>query len=309
MAGFALGWYEADGTSRGAPSGKGLRPGIVLLSARAVGAPPAVAVKGAVAVELVHAFSLVHDDIMDGDERRRHRDTVWKAYGVGPAILTGDTLLALAMDTLARADTPRAAAAVRHLSSTLVDLVRGQAEDVAFESRPWSGPDAITVEEYQTMAAGKTGALLACAAGIGTLLGGGSPSAIEAMSAAGRHLGLAFQAVDDLIGIWGDPGVTGKPVLSDLRSAKKTLPVVAALSHGGQRAPRLAELLDARSDDEGRLLEAARLIQELGGLSYTRRQAELHLDQALRLLEFDELEPTAVGELAALSRFVVDRTH
>ncbi|WP_246492147.1 polyprenyl synthetase family protein [Actinomadura alba] len=308
MAGFALGWRELDGTSRVGQNGKGLRPAIVLLAARASGARPEAAVDGAVAIELVHTFSLVHDDIMDGDERRRHRDTVWKAYGVGPAVLTGDTLLALAMDTLAQAGTPQAAAALRRLSSTLLELVRGQAEDVAFESRPWSCPDAVTVEEYQAMAAGKTGALLACAAAVGALLGGGSPSATAAMSRLGRHLGLAFQAVDDLLGIWGDPEVTGKPVFSDLRSGKKTLPIVAALASGGDGASRLASLLGARPDDVT-LRRAAGLVRELGGLAYTRERAELHLHEALRLLEAPELERTAAGELAALARFVVDRAH
>jgi geranylgeranyl diphosphate synthase type I len=309
MATFTFGWCEADGAPREGRSGKALRPAIVLLSARAVGAPPATAVHGAVAVELVHAFSLVHDDIMDGDERRRHRQTVWKAYGVRPAVLTGNTLLALAMDTLAHADAPHTAAAVRQLTSALMGLLRGQAEDVALESRPWNGPAAVTTEEYHTMAAGKTGALLSCAAAIGTLLGGGPPSATTAMSRVGRHLGLAFQAIDDLLGIWGDPEVTGKPIFSDLRAGKKTLPVVAAMAHGADRAPRLAELLGARLDDDRTLRQAAELIRELGGLAYTRQQADLHLNHALRILETEELERTAARELAALSRFLVHRTH
>ncbi|MBC6458309.1 polyprenyl synthetase family protein [Actinomadura sp. HBU206391] len=308
MAGYALGLREVDGTSRVTPSGKGLRPAIVLLSARAVGARPEAAIDGAVAVELLHTFSLVHDDIMDGDERRRHRDTVWKAYGVGPSVLTGDTLLALAMDTLAQAGTPQASAALRRLSATLAELVQGQAEDVAFEVRPWTGPDAVTVKEYMAMAGGKTGALLACAGALGALLGGGSASATAAMSKLGRHLGLAFQAVDDLLGIWGDPEVTGKPVFSDLRSGKKTLPVVAALAHDRDGTSGLAALLGSRTDDVT-LRRAAGLIRELGGLAYTREQAELHVHEALRLLDIPELDRTAAGELAALARFLVDRTH
>lgn len=308
MATFTFGWCEADGTPRQGRSGKGLRPAIAVLCARAAGGPAAAGVPGAVAVELVHAFSLVHDDIMDGDERRRHRETLWKAYGVGPAVLTGDALLALAMDVLAQAEGV-SAATIKQLSTALVELVDGQAQDIAFEDRPLSGPDAVTVEEYLAMAVRKTGALLGCAAAMGALLGGGSAELSTAMSRMGRHLGLAFQAVDDLLGIWGDPDTTGKPVFGDLRRIKKTLPLVAAVATGDDRARRLADLLQARPDDEAALRRAAELIIEAGGRSFTRQQAALHLDQALHIIDTAGLEPTAAGELTTLARFLVHRTH
>jgi geranylgeranyl diphosphate synthase type I len=307
MAAFTFGWCEADGTPRETQSGKGLRPAFTMLCAEAAGAPAETAVPGAVAIELVHAFSLVHDDIMDGDEQRRHRDTVWKAYGIGPAVLTGDALLTLAIATLARAE--GAAETVGYLSTALVDLVHGEAEDLTFESRPWSGPRAVTVEEYNAMATRKTGSLLGAAAAIGAVLGGGSRSLGGQMLRMGRHLGLAFQAIDDLLGIRGDPDVTGKPVLSDLRQGKKTLPVVAAIGAGTEPARRLAELLDARQRDEDSLERAAELIDEAGGLSYTRDQAIRHLDQALEIIETAELDGRAARQLATLSRFMVHRTH
>jgi geranylgeranyl diphosphate synthase type I len=308
MALFSFGWVESDGTPRdtqgGTQGGKGLRPALAVLCAEGVGGSAADAIPGAVAVELVHAFSLVHDDIMDGDEQRRHRQTVWKAYGVGPAILTGDALLALAMDTLVRSTAEHAGAAVRRFSATLIELVRGQSEDVAFESRPWTGPGAVTVEEYCAMAAGKTGALLGCAAAVGALLGGGPTVVAEQMMRLGRQLGLAFQAVDDLLGIWGDPEVTGKPVFSDLRRGKKTLPVVAALAQGADPA-----LLSARPDDEGALRRSARVIEEAGGYNFAREYAEGRLDQAMTIIGTAGLTGPAAGRLAALSRFLVDRAR
>jgi geranylgeranyl diphosphate synthase type I len=314
MAAFSFGWCEVDGTPREAHSGKGLRPAIAVLSAEGAGGAPETAVTGAVAVELVHAFSLIHDDIMDGDELRRHRETVWKAYGVGPAVLAGDALLALAMDTLTGAEgaTPALGA---EMSRALVDLVHGQAEDVAFESRPWSGPGAVTPEEYRAMASRKTGSLLGCAAALGTLLGGGSPELGAAMSLMGRHLGVAFQAVDDLLGICGDPAATGKPVFSDLRRGKKTLPVVAAIAGGTEPGRRLAEILGSGAKDEGVpkdedvLREAATLIEEAGGLSYAREQADLYLGRASHILDTAGLDPTAAGELMILADFLVRRTH
>jgi geranylgeranyl diphosphate synthase, type I len=304
MALFSFGWVESDGTPRDAHGGKGLRPALAMLCAEGARGSAADAIPGAVAVELVHAFSLVHDDIMDGDEWRRHRQTVWKAYGIGPAVLTGDALLALAMDTLAHAATERAEATVRHFSTTLVELVRGQSEDVAFESRPWTGTGAVTVREYCAMAAAKTGALLGCAAAMGALLGGGPPALAEQMMRLGRHLGLAFQAVDDLLGIWGDPEVTGKPIFSDLRRGKKTLPVVAALAQGADAAP-----LSARPEDEETLRQSARLIEQAGGHTFTREYAQAQLDQALAVIGAAGLAEPAARELTALARFLVDRVH
>jgi geranylgeranyl diphosphate synthase type I len=309
MATFTFGWSEADGTPRDDQSGKGLRPAIALLCAQAVGAPAAAGVPGAAAVELVHAFSLVHDDIMDGDERRRHRETAWKAYGVGPAVLAGDALLALAMSTLARTASTNATATLAPLSNALIELVHGQAEDVAFENRPWIGPRAVTVAEYQDMAARKTGALLGCAASIGALLGGAAPALADAMARMGRHLGIAFQAIDDLLGIWGDPEITGKPVFNDLRQGKKTLPIVAALERDTEPGRRLAELLANRPADVRTLRRAADLINAAGGRSFTRAQAERHLDNALGIIDSAGLDDRAAGELTELSRFLVERTH
>lgn len=310
MAAFTFGWAGSDGApvegSR-TGGGKGLRPAFALLCAEGVGAPAEVAVPGAVAVELVHAFSLVHDDIMDGDERRRHRETTWKAYGVGPAVLAGDALLALAVATLSQVPGDRGAAAISRLSRALLELVHGQSEDVAFETRPWLGPEAVTVAEYLAMASGKTGSLLGCAAAIGTLLGGGPATLADAMEQMGGELGAAFQAVDDLLGIWGDPAVTGKPVLSDLRQGKKTLPVIAALEAGTQPARRLAELLDAGPLDEAGCLRARELISDAGGRAFAAEQAALHLDGALKIIETAGLTAAAAGDLMMLARFLVNR--
>ncbi|ONH34242.1 polyprenyl synthetase family protein [Protofrankia sp. BMG5.30] len=336
MASFTFDWCDSDGTptvrgtgnnsgggnsgggngNGGGGGGKALRPALAVLAAEAVGAPAQAAVAGAVAVELVHAFSLVHDDIMDGDERRRHRATAWKAFGVGPAVLAGDALLALALDTLAHS-TGRLAPATRSaamslLSTSLVELVNGQAADIAFEYRPWTGPDAVTVEEYRTMATRKTGSLLGCASALGALLGGAPPEMVTAMSLVGRDLGTAFQAVDDLLGIWGDPAVTGKPVFNDLRLRKKTLPVICALAGSTASAQQLADLLAMpldTPDAEWTLRRTAALISKAGGRSFTTAQAHLHLDRALRTLDSAAMERTAAAELITLSEFVVNRTH
>lgn len=296
---FTFGWRDADGAVLPGEGGKGVRPALAGLAAAAAGGAPEDAVPGAVAVEFVHAFSLVHDDIMDGDELRRHRQTAWKAYGIGPAVLAGDGLLALALDTLARTGN---ADAVLRLTSVLVELVNGQAADTAFESRPWSGPDAVTVEEYREMAVGKTASLLGCAASIGWLLGGGDREGAEKMDRMGRHLGLAFQAVDDLLGIWGETEATGKAVYNDLRQGKKSLPVVAALRSGDEELARLLEACPAE-DDEAR--RAALLIERAGGREYAEELAERELAAALAII--DEVGGPGGAEMAALAHYIVSR--
>ncbi|MEU0811251.1 polyprenyl synthetase family protein [Streptomyces sp. NPDC005970] len=314
MAAFSFGWCEVGGGPAVRPGGgKGVRQALAVLGAEAAGAPGAAAIPGAVAVELVHAFSLLHDDIMDGDETRRRRATVWKAYGTGPAVLAGDALFALAVQTLAESPGPHGGAAIRHLSGALGDLVRGQAEDLLFESRPWTGPDAVRAAEYRAMAEAKTGALLGCAAALGAVLAGAPEPVVTALDRAGRHLGVAFQAVDDLLGMWGDPEVTGKPVHGDLRRRKKTLPVLAALAADGPAARELAALLtaDPGTADPGTsdaaVRRAAELVERAGGRATTLAEAHHHLDAARACLASVPLAPAAAGELLGLMPFLVDR--
>ncbi len=299
VSGFTFGWMEADGTPRRGDGGKRVRPALAGQAAVSAGGRVEDAAPGAVAMEFVHAFSLVHDDIMDGDELRRHRASAWKAYGVSAAILAGDGLLALALDILAGSGRT---GAVGRLASTLVELVNGQAADTAFEERPWIGPKAVQVEEYRAMAVGKTASLLGCATAVGWLLGGGDEAGAVRMDRMGRHLGLAFQAVDDLLGIWGDPEVTGKAVYNDLRQGKKSLPVVAALRSGNEE---LARLLEARPEGEAEARRAAALIEREGGRQYAEELAEGELAAALAII--DEVGGPGGAELAALARYVVSR--
>ncbi|MET9393038.1 polyprenyl synthetase family protein [Streptomyces sp. NPDC006624] len=299
MAAYSLGWCEVGGAPAAASGGKGVRQALAVLGAEAAGAPGRAGVAAAVAVELVHTFSLLHDDIMDGDTARRRRPTVWKAYGTGPAVLAGDALFALAVETLA--EQPGGAAAVRTLSVALRDLVRGQADDLLFAERPWTGPGRVRPGEYRSMAEHKTGALLGCAAGLGGVLGGAEPGTVAALDRAGRHLGIAFQIVDDVLGIWGDPRVTGKPVHGDLRERKKTFPVLVAL--GSPAGGRLAALLES-GDDPG---AAAALIEEAGGRSAAMAEARRHVTAVEAALAHVPLDPGAAGELRSLLAYLTHR--
>jgi geranylgeranyl diphosphate synthase type I len=299
MAGYSFGWCEVGGAPAAAPGGKGVRQALAVLGAEAAGADGRAGVPAAVAVELVHAFSLLHDDVMDGDATRRRRPAVWKAYGTGPAVLAGDALFALAVEILASA--PQGAGTVRLLSAALADLVRGQADDLLFATRPWTGPERVTPEEYRSMAEGKTGALLGCAAALGAVLGGADAATAGALDRAGRHLGVAFQLVDDVLGIWGDPAVTGKPVGGDLRQRKKTYPVLAAL--GPPAARGLPELLDT----PGRAAQAAALIEAAGGRTAALTEARAHTAAARTLIAEAPLATEAAGHLLHLLDHLMDR--
>lgn len=311
VASYHLGWTEADGTSRTGSAGKAVRPALALLSARLAGAPVEVGVPGAVAVELVHAFSLLHDDVMDRDAQRRHRPTVWALWGEPCAILAGDALQALALQVLLRSSSPHAPQAATLLLDTIQELVRGQSEDVAFERRA-----SVTVAECQRMAAGKTGSLLSASTAIGAVLAGAPVPTVQVLASYGHHLGAAFQLVDDLLGIWGDPAVTGKPVLADLRARKKSLPVTYALASGGEPARALAqwyaagspgEPLAGREDSEEELREAAALVEACGGRRWASEQARWHMHQAEVELRSAGLPAEPTAELVGLGRFVVER--
>ncbi len=311
VAAYHFGWIDAEGNPARGDGGKAVRPALALLSAEAAGAEPEAGVPGAVAVELVHNFSLLHDDLMDGDEQRRHRDTVWKVHGPAQAILVGDALFALANEVLLEMGTAEAARATRRLTLATRKLIDGQAQDISYEHR-----EKVTVAECLEMEGNKTGALLACSASIGAVLGGADEATADALEAYGHHLGLAFQAVDDLLGIWGDPEATGKKTWSDLRQRKKSLPVVAALAEDGPAARRLGELLaeDATKSQEEfedfseeEFAARAELIERAGGREWTLREARRRHATALEALERVEMPGLVRERFAALADFVVVR--
>ncbi|HEY0558681.1 MAG TPA: polyprenyl synthetase family protein [Frankiaceae bacterium] len=303
LASYHLGWTDAEGRPREAPGGKAVRPALALLSAQAAGAPALVGVPGAVAVELVHNFSLLHDDLMDGDVERRHRPTVWALWGPASAILTGDALLTLATQVLLDAETPQAAAATRLLAEATQELMRGQVEDLAFERR-----DDVTAAECVAMAGGKTAALLRASAAIGAVLAGAPSPVVEGLSVFGWELGLAFQFVDDLLGIWGESSQTGKPVLNDLRSRKKSLPVTFAMRSGTAAGEELARWISADGEPtEADLRHAADLVVAAGGRDWAVSEAQRRMAVGEQALGGLGLAPPVHEALCALGRFVVGR--
>jgi geranylgeranyl diphosphate synthase, type I len=301
-ASYHMGWCDADGKPASSGGGKAVRPALALLGAEAVGATASVGLPGAVAVELVHNFSLLHDDLLDGDTERRHRRTVWSIWGAGAAILAGDSMLALAHEIVLESPSPAAAKAAWLLATTTRELTRGQVQDLAFETR-----QDVTLNECIDMAGGKTGSLLAASAAIGAVLADAPAETVAALTTFGAQIGIAFQLVDDVLGIWGDPEVTGKSVYSDLKSRKKSLPVTYALDDT-QRGAELREWFTAPGEpDDASLRGIADALEAAGGRDWALAEAGRRMKLAEQALSTVNLVPHVRDEMLELAEFIVDR--
>ena len=286
MLAYHLGW-EGEGAGPQA-SGKRIRPLLVLLTCGAAGGDWQRSLPAAAAVELVHNFSLIHDDIQDNGLLRRGRPTVWTKWGVAQAINAGDAMFALAQIALLRlrqtASPAIALEALHILLHTCLHLTQGQYLDIAYERAEGFG-----LEAYWEMVAGKTAALIAACTELGALVAEVPEARRAAFRRFGERLGLAFQAQDDLLGIWGDQARTGKSAQSDLLSGKKTLPVLYGLSCGGAFAARMKQ--GALQPDE--IPHLAAQLEAEGGRQFTEETVHRLTEQALHALE--EAQPS--GEM------------
>ncbi|MGN6414657.1 hydroxysqualene dehydroxylase HpnE [Flexivirga sp.] len=297
---YHLGFVDKRGNPVREDGGKKLRPMLALLAAQAVRADPAQAVSGAAALELLHNFSLVHDDIMDRDRTRRHRETVWSVWDEATAILGGDAMHALAFETVLADPGPHAAEAGHLLAATTRDLIRGQILDMGFEQR-----HTVSLGECRAMAAAKTGALLRCSTELPAVLLGASHDQRTALATYGRAVGDAFQLVDDLLGIWGVPSVTGKSNHSDLRAKKRSLPVTWALEQPGQRA--LAAWVDSGEPTDSEVARIATQLDQLGARQWCRESADAAICEAVDALHRADLDETAVTGLTEVAHYVAGR--
>ncbi len=282
MIRYHLGFESSSGQPAGGPEGKLLRPTLLLFSCEAVGGKWRRALPAAGALELVHDFSLVHDDIQDQDAQRHHRPTLWSLWGVAQAINAGDALQALAglaLGDLAEQGIPASqlTEAQAILARATLKLIEGQVQDLDFE-----GHLELKPAGYLEMIAGKTGALFQVAFQMGALLGRAEPETIAALAAGGRHLGLAFQIRDDILGLWGAEDQTGKAGVSDLARHKLTLPLIYALERAGE-AEREALLRFYRAEPET-LPSATQIIQILDRLAVRQEARALMQAETERAL-------------------------
>ncbi len=292
MLGYHLGLDEPDG-----PRGKRMRPLLGLLTYQALTGSYRAALPGAAAVELGHNFSLVHDDIEDADQERRHRPTLWAIWGVPLAINAGDALFALSRLALYRLlgdgfSEARVLALMRVYDETCLALCEGQFMDISFERR-----DDVTVEEYFAMIGKKTAALVGASVQAGAILATDDPETIEAFRHFGYHLGLAFQMADDVKGSFWTTAESGKPEAGDIRKRKKTLPLVWALQHASE--PDVARLREiyAGGQTADRPMSGSEVdeVLEILGRSGAREQA-LEEARHYRDLAITDIDALPVGD-------------
>ncbi|PWH18206.1 MAG: polyprenyl synthetase [Anaerolineae bacterium] len=300
MLTYHMGW-SGEGAGPEA-TGKRIRPLLVLLSAAGCGADWNAALPAAAAVELVHNFSLVHDDVQDNSDKRRGRPTVWVKWGVPMAINVGDALFVLAnqavLDLSARYPAEIVIKAARILQETCLDLTRGQYLDMSYQGRR-----DLQIEDYWPMIGGKTAALLAACTAIGALLGGADDPTQQAYRSFGHSLGLAFQVQDDLLGIWGDEALTGKSAASDLVEGKNSLPVLVGLSKRGKFAARWAQ--GPIHPEE--VQEVADLLASESAYGYTYEAAKQMTDLALNSLRVADPQGEAGAALFELAEKLLSR--
>jgi geranylgeranyl diphosphate synthase type I len=281
MIRYHLGLDGSNGSS-----GKRMRPVLGLLAYASIAGDYQRALPGAAAVELGHNFSLVHDDIEDGDRERRHRPTVWALHGVAQGINTGDMLFSLSRMALHRLtdlgfSDAKVLRLMRLYDETCVALCEGQYIDIATSERD----DLMSVDLYFDMIGRKTAALIAASIEAGALLATDDDEVIARYRGFGWALGLAFQLNDDLLGIWGAEQSTGKEP-SDIARRKKTLPVIYAFEHAGpEDRERLTALYGNGGPSGDDVAEIKEILERSGAHDFTRSEARRHRDEALRELD------------------------
>jgi geranylgeranyl diphosphate synthase type I len=306
---YHLGWEDAAGNAVASEGGKMLRPALCLLCCEAAGGTIARAMPAAAALELLHNFTLIHDDIEDSSDTRHGRETLWRVVGVPQAINAGDGMFVLAQRTLmgmaeAGVDAARVLDAARTLDEACVALCEGQYADIGFETR-----ERVTLAEYVAMIDGKTASLLGASMAIGAIAAGADAATVAAFGACGRMLGRAFQIRDDVLGIWGEAALTGKPVADDIRSRKRSFPIAWAFEHlRGDAATALARIYASDTVTESDVESVVSLLNEAGVRDLAAAEAARWAEAGIAALRPARLDEERRRDIEALASFFVHRT-
>ena len=287
--------------------GKMLRPNLTLIVSQAVGGDKESTLDTAAAIELIHTFSLIHDDIMDADDMRRGKPAVHKVWDESVAILAGDTLFSKSFEMIANTSgenisTAQKNQALATVADACVKICEGQASDMSFE-----GNFQVKEEEYMEMIFKKTGALIAAATKAGAIIGGASQEVIDAMYDYGKLIGLAFQIQDDYLDVISNEEDLGKPVGSDIVEGKMTLMVVNALSKADDSdSERLINILKNPESSQSEVDEAISLFNKYGSIQYAQNIAQENVNKAKELLEILP-ESEFKTSLRLIADFVLNR--
>jgi geranylgeranyl diphosphate synthase type I len=290
--------------------GKRLRPYLVLKSCRLVGGREEDALPTAAALELLHTFTLIHDDIIDEDEKRRNLPTVHVEWGVPTAIVTGDLLFAKVYETITRhtdsahVSPKRILRVLKDVSEATVTICEGQILDMMFEHK-----DTVSEDQYFRMIQAKTAALFETSARCGGILGGGKKREVERLGKYGYYAGTGFQVIDDVLGLTADEKALGKPVGSDIREGKRTLIIVHALEQASEdQRKKILETLGNRSASPEQLREVVGLVDSLDSIRYAEEKAKKYIQQSkMALASFPASEDRE--DLISLADLVFGRKY
>lgn len=305
MSGYHMGWLDERGNPRTRPTGKLIRPSLCLWACEACGGSAEEAIAAATAVEWVHNFTLVHDDIQDGDRNRHGRPTVWAVWGVAQGINAGDALHALAFRALAEgaADPERTMRAVCALSTATLEVVEGQCLDLSLEGRI-----QIPLRAYLRMVRAKTGALLSAGLAMGALAAGAPERTVRRFRRAGYLLGLAFQMRDDWLGTWGDPALTGKSSAGDVGRRKASFPLVAAYhSLPPEKQRRLLDAFTERTEEATEQIRA--LLQKAGGPELTLSAPLRFAEKSIDVIASCEVRAPFLDAYREMATYVASRSR
>ena len=306
---YHLGWSDQSGVPAATPSsqGKALRPTLCMFACDALQGDPLHAAPAAAALELIHNFSLVHDDIQDQGMERRHQPTVWAIWGTEQALVAGD-----AMQSLGDLSTLRVGCNVppdtsirvsQLLTQSYLEMIEGQCRDLEFERR-----EVIASDEYLDMIALKTGALIRSSTVIGATIATDDTETLEGVARFGRAIGRLFQIRDDYLGIWGDEAITGKSTDSDIVQRKKSYPVVYAFQHAaGTNRRELLRLYSKEELDEDDVNRVLDILNDLGADRQTDELTEATAQEARAALAMLELPPWATEDAKNLIDFMAYR--
>lgn len=309
MMQYHMGWVDENFDPQPRKGGKRIRPILCLMSAQAAGGEWRCALPAAAGVELLHNFSLIHDDIEDKSPTRHGRSTAWTIWGVELAINAGDAMFSLAhlaFQGLPDRGVPAEVAlrCLRRFDETCVRLTQGQHADIQFEKRP-----VVTVDEYIAMITGKTSVLLGLCAELGAIIVQAPEETIDHYAQFGLNLGLAFQVQDDILGIWGDELAIGKSATSDIETRKKTLPILFGLETDGQlRELYQTDPADPDWEPAAYLAAVVERLDSCGAREFAESEAKSYTNRALHHLEAANPSGQASEALWQLTRSLLNRT-
>lgn len=310
MLRYYMGWADVTGASVIASTGKAVRPTLCLFGSEAVGGAVAQAIPAAVAIEFIHNFSLVHDDIQDEDETRHNRKTIWAVWGKPKALIAGNVLRVVADSslhglTVAGVDADRAITAAGLLTEAYLEMIEGQYLDLSFEGRR-----DIGMADYRLMISKKTGALLRCSLNLGATVGTDDAATVAAFRECGRALGYVFQIRDDVLGVWGEEAVTGKPVGADIRRKKNSYPVVYAMEEAeDDDSDTIASIYDMPEPDDDAVASVLDIMDRVGVQAHAQAEAAAWADVAMEALSTVEISPAKRQEIEDFMHFLLVRDH